>query len=305
MNELEIIRHRQIDGLSFFINTVDYRTPHMHPEWELIWVLSQPLSVSCEQSTFLLEEGQMILFHPNKPHELRKTEEGCTFLCIQAAPELLPISRQLITDRLLPHEFLTPEEMQQLRQQLVSVMCTYLKRPENYALYCVGQICLIFHTLLPKLAAHELTAGESAGIDRRNARLQRLIRFVDENYMHKIKLTDFAETEGCSMSHLSHFIKQAMNQTFQEYVNSVRFNRACQLMASGEKKMLDICVESGFSDYRYFARAFRQQYNMTPEEYSHYAKKLQLERAVVYRSLHSMERFYSREDSLQILQKYT
>lgn len=36
MNELEIIQHQQTEGLSLFLNTVDYRTPHLHSEWELI-----------------------------------------------------------------------------------------------------------------------------------------------------------------------------------------------------------------------------------------------------------------------------
>lgn len=31
MSELEIVRHAQIDGLSMFFNTVEYRTPHLHP----------------------------------------------------------------------------------------------------------------------------------------------------------------------------------------------------------------------------------------------------------------------------------
>ena len=36
---------------------------------------------------------------------------------------------------------------------------------------------------------------------------------------------------------------------------------------SGEKRLLDICEEAGFSDYRYFSRAFKQQFGMTPEQY--------------------------------------
>ena len=39
MKELEIVRHVQMDGLSLFFDTVDYRTPHFHAEWELIWFL--------------------------------------------------------------------------------------------------------------------------------------------------------------------------------------------------------------------------------------------------------------------------
>ena len=45
MEELEIIRHRQIDGISIFFDTVDYRTPHFHQEWELIWITQGRLSV--------------------------------------------------------------------------------------------------------------------------------------------------------------------------------------------------------------------------------------------------------------------
>ena len=75
MNELEIIHHRQIDGLSLFFDTVDYRTPHVHPEWELIWVLEQPLCVNCAAQRWVLQSGQMILFNPNEPHEFHKQGE--------------------------------------------------------------------------------------------------------------------------------------------------------------------------------------------------------------------------------------
>ena len=85
MSELEIIQHRQIEGLSIFFNTVDYRTPHVHPEWELIWVLDQPLYVTCGQDRFVAEPGQLILLGPNELHEFHKGESGSTFLCLQIA----------------------------------------------------------------------------------------------------------------------------------------------------------------------------------------------------------------------------
>lgn len=304
MNELEIIEHRQMEGLSAFINTVDYRTPHMHPEWELIWVLDEALSVACGQTDFIVQPGQMFLFSPNEPHEFHKVEKSSTFACLQISPSILPVGKQVVVEARLPHEHMGGSKFKQLKSKTAAVMMAYLNREENYALYCLGESCLIMHQLLSSLPTHVLTPEGSASIDRRNARLKRLIRFVDENYMHKIRLSDFAEEEGCSMSHLSHFIKSSMNQTFQEYVNSVRFNRACELIASGKRKMLDVCTEAGFSDYRYFSRAFQQQYGMTPEGYSRSAGKLQMESAVVHRSIHSMERFYSREESLKILRNY-
>jgi AraC-like DNA-binding protein len=152
---------------------------------------------------------------------------------------------------------------------------------------------------------HILSAGEQNSRDKSSARLKRLIQFVDENFMHKIRLSDFAEAEGCSVSYLSHFVKETLNQSFQEYVNTVRFNCACKLIASGRRRMLDVCVESGFSDYRYFSRTFQQQVGMTPEEYRLRADRPEQSGAAVKHSLHSLERFYTREQSLELWERFT
>lgn len=304
MNELEIIQHRQIEGLSLFINTVDYRTAHVHSEWELIWILDQPLSVTCGAQSFQAAPGQMVFFSPNEPHEFHKVTTGCTFLCMQISPKILPVMPRLTIRDHLPHRWLGAEEFVMLQRTLARLMEQYLLRREHYSLSCVGQSQLILHRLLEKMPTRALSSEESAAIDKRNARLKRLIAFVDENYMQKIRLTDFAKMEDCSVSYLSRFIKDTLNQNFQAYVTSVRFHCACKLIAAGGKRMLDVCMESGFSDYRYFSREFQKHYGMTPEQYSQFAQKRQLEKAAVRHSLHSVERFYTREESLNILQNH-
>ncbi len=304
MAEVEIIEHRQIEGLSIFFDTIDYRTPHVHPEWELLWLLDNPLSVTFGQKRFRLDPGQLVLFCPNEPHEFHKLDQEATFLCLQISSRLVPQLPCLTMDVNTPHTFLSDEEMVSLRRRLAAIADAYFHQEDNYELYCIGETLLTLHLLLKKIPYRLLTPEEAAGIARRNARLIRLIRFVDENYMHKIKLEDFAQAEGCSLSYLSRFIKNTMNLNFQEYVASVRFNCACKLIASGDMRMLDVCMESGYSDYRYFSRAFQQQYNMTPEEYSQFKQKNKLESRIVHHSLHSIERFYSRQDSLKLLQQY-
>ena len=304
MNELEIIHHRQIDGLSLFFDTVDYRTPHVHPEWELIWVLEQPLCVNCAAQRWVLQSGQMILFNPNEPHEFHKQGESCTFLCLQISPQILPAMLPVHVDGRLLHEYLSIEEMAQIRAAFSRILSAYLDKEDHFALTCVGEACLLLRRLLDTLPCHLRTQEETQSNDKRNARLVRLIRFVDDNYMQKIRLADFAEAEGCSLGYMSRFVKNTLNQNFQEYVTSVRFNCACKLIASGHSKMLDVCMESGFSDYRYFSREFLRQYGMTPEEYSRYAKRTHLEATAVRHSLHSVERFYSRQDSQILRDKY-
>lgn len=302
MDELEIIQHKKIPGLTFFVNTVDYRTPHMHPEWEVLWVLDQPLSIACGAEQQVLQPGQMVVFAPNEPHEFHKLETDCTFLCMQISPAELPISQQMTVQARYPHSLMPEPELSQIRQMLLRAAKDYLRGEPFYELSCMGTGVLILHRLLKCLPTRSLTPEEAATQEKRNARIKRLIRFVDENYMHKIRLADFAEQEDCSLSYLSHFIKETTNQTFQEYVNTVRFNAACKLIAAGGRRMLDVCMEAGFSDYRYFTRAFRQHLGMTPEEYSRQSGRHQVDRGQLHHSIHSLERFYGAEDSLRILE---
>lgn len=304
MNELEIIRYTQIQGISIFFNTVDYRSPHIHSEWELIWVLENTLHVNCGTEEYVLGQGEMILMNPKEPHEFHKEKESVTILCMQFSSELLPELSQIHVDGKLLHLYLTELQMQEVRLEMHKIMSIYLLREAYFSLECRGYSYLLLHKLLGRLPSHTLTMEEKESIDKRNARLNRLISYVDQNYMHKIRLTDFARQENCSVSYLSRFIKKTLNQTFQDYVTAVRFQCACELIAAGKKKMLDVCIESGFSDYRYFSREFQKHYQMTPEEYRNYAKRFELETVEAGHSLHSAEHFYSREESRELLQKY-
>lgn len=298
MNELEIIRHSRIPGMTVFFNTVDYRTPHFHSEWELIWLLDNPMMVGCGGGSFRAEQGDLLLFQPKEPHELHKIQDNCTFLCLQVAPELLHLETDLVVDAVRLNPYLT-EQLPDIRQLLVEIADTYLNWEDYNTLLCIGKVCLLYHRILKAAPIRAITREERISQEKRNKRLTSLIRFVDENYMHKIRLSDFAEAEGFSMSYLSHFIKSTLNQSFQEYVNSVRVNCACKLISGGEEKLTAVCMASGFSDYRYFSSAFKRQFGMTPEQYKLSLKKP--ENAVIHHSIHSLERFYTDEQSRAIL----
>lgn len=299
MNELEIIRHSRIPGLTVFFNTVDYRTPHFHPEWELIWLLDAPLTVISGGEQLTAQPGELLLFQPGQIHELRKQEVGATFLCLQVSPELLHLDRGLSVDGIALSACLTGEQMNSIRSTLADIMAAYLNNDTHAGLYCLGRVSLLFHELLTSLPVRMVTREEILAREKQTKRMTALLRFVDENYMHKIRLSDFAEAEGFSLSYLSHFIKATLNQSFQEYVNSVRVNSACKRMAAGEEKLTEIALESGFSDYRYFSGAFKKQFGMTPEQYRLSIRKP--ENAVIHHSIHSLERFYTDEQSAQIL----
>lgn len=303
MQELEIIQHKQISGLTIFVNTVDYRTSHFHPEWELIWILDAQMVIACQQKSHVVSPGDMILFSPNEPHEFMKVDRRCTFLCLQISPQSLPSTANIHMEDIHIRNHLSPDAYRQMQQEILDIALSFFRRDPFHDVYCIGKSVQQLYLLLRAIPNQALSPEETIGIAKRNARLLRLIQFVDDNYMHKIKLSDFAQQEGLSISYLSHFIKESMNRTFQEYVNFVRFNRACQLIAAGNHSMMAICTESGFSDYRYFSRTFQDAFGMTPVEYSQHMRHLENEDIVLHHSLHSQEKTLTSAQSLLLLKE--
>lgn len=304
MEELEIVPQHQIDGMRIFVNKVEYRSPHFHPEWELIWVLDFPLYITCEQKRYLIQPGELILFPPNWPHEFHEMERACTFLCLQISSKAFPSTAHLHTDELRLSNCLPETDDRWLRQAMIETARVYWGQTPHSELFCLGQCALILHRLLTFVPFHNMSAEELAHAEQRNARLTRLIQYVDENYMHKIKLSDFARQEGCSVSYMSHFVRDAMNQTFQDYVNSVRFNCARKLISLTGNSLVSICYESGFSDYRYFSQSFQSAYGVTPAEYRLQSQSVPTEQTLLESSLHSREEIYDRERSLEILKEF-
>lgn len=304
MEELEIVPHRQSEGLRIFINKVEYRSPHFHPEWELLWVLDTPLSITSPQKQYLIQPGELILFPPNYPHEFHKMDRPCTFLCLQLSSRGPFSTASLRTDgiRLAPH--LSAGDDRWLRKAILDASRCYWEEDSLSPLFCQGLCSLILHKLLTVLPSHSMTVEEQASAEQRNTRLLRLMQFVDENYMHKIRLSDFARQENRSVSYMSHFVRDTMNQTFQDYVTSVRFNRARQMIAEGKDSLVSICLASGFSDYRYFSQAFLKTYGLTPAEYRRQAQLSPREQAAPNHSLHSREAIYPPQQCLELLQQF-
>ena len=304
MREVEIVEHPQIDGLRVFFNTVHYRTPHVHRELELIWLAAGTLEVRIEQTQVRAAPGEMVLFHPGQLHEFRAAGDGCTFLCVQVAPELVghayPSLGRLRFAQPCPGRVLPRGAYNALVQTLLRLAQSYLEQRPGYELTSAGCACLLLGALVEGMPHQLLSGGELAARQRRNDRALRLMRYVDENYTRTIKLADFAQAEGLSLGYASHFAHAALGQSFQDYVDTVRFYAACKQIAAGQGRLVDVYAAAGFSDYRYFSRAFQKRFGMTPEEYRRRQPPAP-EETHIHHSVHSLEQFYTRAQSLQLL----
>ena len=158
MDELEIVQFRQLQGLNIFVNTVTYRSPHFHHEWELLWVLDAPLKVIWLQQEYILQPGDLALFPPRIPHEFQQISGICTFLCLQISSAGVSLPTNIMTQDILPRNYMTPEALWQIQTDVLEIAESYFKADNLYELRCFGKSALVLYGLLNAIPCRTISA---------------------------------------------------------------------------------------------------------------------------------------------------
>jgi len=90
---------------------------------------------------------------------------------------------------------------------------------------------------------------------------------VTSDVAQPLSAGDVAAELGMSESRFSRFFRRATGNTFTDFVNRVRVNRACQLLMETDRQVTHICYEVGFNNVANFNRRFLEIKGMTPTEF--------------------------------------
>lgn len=112
-----------------------------------------------------------------------------------------------------------------------------------------------------------LATCQGRGADRPFTLTEKALDFIEENYMHQIRLDDVAEHIGRTPSHTSHLVKAATGITVVEHVREVRIKNACRMLAYSNVPLEDVISSCGFVSESYFHRIFREKLGTTPNRY--------------------------------------
>ncbi len=264
-NDFFVTASGTFDKAKLSLNTVLYDAFHFHEELEINFVLDGDMTARTGKGEFSARKGDFVIFNHDMPHEIETFGKGVTLISVLIPKsvfngvlkdgESVSFNKTVISDAF--------DFYDDLRYLLLSLMKASILR-EKYYKFQTNALFSDFLYLLLTSAKHTVVK-DGTRVDR-NARLKRLIEFVENGYADKLRLQDFADNEGISLFYASHFVKDALNSTFQDYVTRIRLNNAVKLLLTAKKTVSDISVESGFSDMRYLYKAFDGAYSLSPKE---------------------------------------
>ncbi len=97
-------------------------------------------------------------------------------------------------------------------------------------------------------------------------RMQEALDYLEHNYMNDINLSKLANNLNLSTFHFSRIFKSIYGMNFRPFLNTIRVEKAVNLIINTDMPITDIALECGFGSIRSFNRAFKDINGKVPSD---------------------------------------
>jgi two-component system response regulator YesN len=91
--------------------------------------------------------------------------------------------------------------------------------------------------------------------------------YIEKNISQEIKASEVAEWLYVTPNYFSQVFNQEVGKNFKEYLNTLRIDKAKELLQLTNEKVLEIAMRVGYKDYKHFVYVFKNLTGVTPSMY--------------------------------------
>nr|WP_154118148.1 response regulator transcription factor [Paenibacillus monticola] len=97
--------------------------------------------------------------------------------------------------------------------------------------------------------------------------MKKLLDYIDEHYTEPLSLTELARHFHFNPSYLSSLFTAHNKEGFKEHLNTIRTDKAAELLRAGEAPISEISSMVGYGDHSYFCKVFKKYTGLSPSGY--------------------------------------
>lgn len=273
MNELstDVFAHYDLPFETYFNKQVDSRY-QAHDETELIWLLRGEAKITCDNKCFVLTPQTLFMINPFQMHSITSTEDTM-FITYRFKKEHTKEYTDGHKDLVFINRVSTFEELVVKYKEvplLISQLIRLLISPNQSTLIrykIIGYYNMLIYELYTMLLKEKYLDIKKKDVPFHIARQNKIIDYLNHNFLRKITLDDLATQVGISSFRLSHLMKEMFGISFREYLFNIRFEYALRLLRETKLSVVDISKMSGFSDVKYLNKLLKERFKLTALKY--------------------------------------
>lgn len=256
------------DNLEIFHKNSSHISPHIHKSLECVYVTDGTLELGIAQEFYHMEEGDFAIVFPDLIHHCQVSDTRCCkAIYLLAAPTLTGGYLQTLQQYCPDNPVISASN---LHPDIVYAMKSLIDNPAKEQAQVIHQafIQLILARSLPSLHLIEKSFFESNDI------IYQAVSYITGHFTESITLTKMAQELGFSPYALSRVFSGTFHTNFNQYLNDIRLDYACNLLHYTNESVTEVYENAGFESQRTFNRVFKERYHMSPRDYrNHYRTK--------------------------------
>ncbi|MDK2808680.1 MAG: hypothetical protein PWP24_1417, partial [Clostridiales bacterium] len=187
-DEFEVIPTNHLKYVNMVFNKIQYRSPHTHREFELIYNFGCDAIYNSSSIRVLLKSGSFAIFNPNQAHEIIAQASDPFMVCLQIAPEFFENINEELSYLEFDAFYLEGYDTTRMRDLVTHLSYAYLKQEDTYSFECASLIYQIFKELFDTFPHHITTPSEKKSNEEKAFRLKRILKYAKNHYTEKISL---------------------------------------------------------------------------------------------------------------------
>ena len=247
---------------------------HWHNEFEFVFVEEGTVYCFLGSMRITLQEREGIFINSGVIHSFETPGTGI-ISNIVFSPELIAPAKSRIHDKFI-QPFLASDISHIVLSEKVCWHKSVLAGFEHIFCLCEEEVstreidiltflCKIWSAFFQNKAAFT-TMAKIGTTSLSQARLKKMVRFIEQNYPNKITLQDIAQSADVSKSEAMRCFKEGMHTPPVDYLNQFRLRRALGLLSATNKTVTEVADHVGFGNVSYFCRMFKRKYGITPKK---------------------------------------
>jgi len=100
-----------------------------------------------------------------------------------------------------------------------------------------------------------------------NERINHIFNYVKDHFKEQITLEEIADIANMKVPSFCRYFKKITNKTFTQFVNEYRITHSLKLLAEQPLSITEVCFESGFNNFSYFNKTFKEYIKKSPSQY--------------------------------------
>jgi len=248
----------------------EFRTAvHAHPYHSLLYIVSGAGQCMVGQRRHDLAANTAILLQANEHHQLiDQPRKAMTIFVVYFGQALAQANQQLVEPlfsepMVLP---VLPHQAQQIRRTLRQMLHEQDSREVRFDLAMQQYLSSILLKLY-RISIRKEKAVVANGMADSKARVQTVLKYVDEVYYEPQSLSNAARMAKISQRQFSNICRKLTGRSFIKYVNMVRTRKAAELLKNTDMSVTAIAFGVGFEELSTFYRAFKRLYKAPPLAY--------------------------------------